>query len=292
MPSSLRSRLKATLRALAGADTSSVTQASLDLAITSRWGMWPDRSRNPLTATPRRHWSQADEDGILEQVLTRILPGRAGTFLEFGSGDGTENNTLALLARGWSGGWAGAQPLAFEPHDSGRLAFRQTWLTRDNVIAITADLLTEVSRTRPDPTVDVISVDLDGNDHHVCAHLLRSGVLPRVWVVEVNGRFPLDVRWVMPYDPQHVWRQDDYYGASFAAMCDLFEDHDYRLVACSVSGVNAFFVRRDHASAFADVPSTRAELYQPPLYFIPGPLAHRASPATLRGLTAPALGRA
>lgn len=243
--------------------------------------MWPDRSRNPLTAGARRYWSQSDEDGILERILARVLPDAVGTFLEFGVGDGTENNTAALLSRGWSGGWAGAQPLAFEPQEGGRLAFRQAWLTLDSISAVAADLLSEVGEGDP----DVISIDVDGNDYHLCAHLLESGLRPSVWVAEVNGRFPMDARWIMPYDPDHVWNQDDYYGASFAAMCDLFEGHGYHLVACSVTGVNAFFIRTDHLDDFADVPRARSELHQPHLPFIPGPLAHPASAATLRSLT-------
>ncbi len=49
-------------------------------------------------------WSQGGEDGIVNEIFRRI--GVAGrTFIEFGVGDGLENNTLNLLAQGWSGCW-------------------------------------------------------------------------------------------------------------------------------------------------------------------------------------------
>jgi hypothetical protein len=35
--------------------------------------------------------------------------------LEFGVGDGTENNTLVLLSIGWRGAWVGGENLAFDP---------------------------------------------------------------------------------------------------------------------------------------------------------------------------------
>lgn len=49
-------------------------------------------------------YSQFDEDGIINEIFKRI-----GTtnkiFIEFGVGDGTENNTIYLLLKGWSGLW-------------------------------------------------------------------------------------------------------------------------------------------------------------------------------------------
>ena len=52
-------------------------------------------------------YSQNDEDGIIAEIFNRI-----GTtnkvFVEFGVGDGLENNTLALLFQGWTGLWIDA----------------------------------------------------------------------------------------------------------------------------------------------------------------------------------------
>ena len=47
-------------------------------------------------------YSQGDEDGILDEILRR-LGITYGTFLEIGVGDGLQNNTAYLLAKGWNG---------------------------------------------------------------------------------------------------------------------------------------------------------------------------------------------
>ena len=66
--------------------------------VTKSWGVWPDRLKNPLSARPRKYWSQADEDGILEEIFSRMeLCDVTGTFIEFGVGDGSECDTLSLL---------------------------------------------------------------------------------------------------------------------------------------------------------------------------------------------------
>jgi len=47
-------------------------------------------------------YSQADEDGILAEIFSHI-----GTtdrrFIDFGCGDGMENNSTYLLLTGWTG---------------------------------------------------------------------------------------------------------------------------------------------------------------------------------------------
>ena len=49
-------------------------------------------------------YSQADEDGIINEILNRI-PNTSKTFIELGIQDGKECNTLYLLKSGWKGLW-------------------------------------------------------------------------------------------------------------------------------------------------------------------------------------------
>ena len=49
-------------------------------------------------------YSQADEDGLLEEI-TRQLGIDRGHFIEIGCGDGRENNSHYLLLKGWRGVW-------------------------------------------------------------------------------------------------------------------------------------------------------------------------------------------
>ncbi len=78
-------------------------------------------------------YSQTDEDGIIEAIFERIGGGR--TFIEIGSGNGTENNTHALLLRGWRGVWVDgrADRIAFVRSEVGPtpdLLAEQAFVTR------------------------------------------------------------------------------------------------------------------------------------------------------------------
>jgi hypothetical protein len=94
---------------------------------------------NPVLACGRRYFSQNDEDGILLEILRRIAAQSPATFLELGVGDGTECNTIILLALGWRGAWLGGQALAFEPGP--RLAFSHNSITKENVISLATEAL-------------------------------------------------------------------------------------------------------------------------------------------------------
>lgn len=259
-------------------------------AVAARWGLLPDRSANPLTRDSRRYWSQADEDGILEKIITRVgTDTDSRVFLEFGVGDGSENNTLALLASGWSGVWIGAETLIFNPCEGGRLVFKKDWINRTNAAQLAKDGLTQLSETSR-PTV--VSIDLDGNDLHIVQELHISGILPAVWIVEYNARFPPTAEWVMPYDSAHSWEgRDDYFGASLLSCAILFEGYGYFLAACSAQGANAFFVHGKYRDRFLDCPNEIEKLYQPPIYALAPLWGHKPSPRTLRSLTTPLAGK-
>jgi len=217
--------------------------------------------RNPLLAHGAKVFSQNDEDGLIEEICRRIgLPG-PGAFLELGVGDGAENNTLNLLVQGWRGVWLGGVPLAGE-RLSDRLRFRRFWIDRDNVAPAVREELAALGIAQP----DVASLDLDGNDWYFAQAMLQAALRPALFVVEYNATFRPETHWVMPYDAAHQWDGSAYFGASLAAFQVLFDAHDYRLVACNVTGANAFFVRREFDAAFADIPSDWRALYMPPNY--------------------------
>ena len=113
-----------------------------------------EKHSNPLITGKLFGFSQSDEDGITLEILKR-LDIQKGSFLEFGVGDGTENNTLILLALGWNGMWFGGEDLIFNPTGSKKLNFKKVWITKENIYK-----LYESSSLKP----DLISIDLDGND--------------------------------------------------------------------------------------------------------------------------------
>ncbi|MDB5807785.1 MAG: hypothetical protein JWN73_5107 [Betaproteobacteria bacterium] len=225
----------------------------------------------PALADPKRlerHgwkvYSQNDEDGILAEIFRRIgAPQRS--FVEFGCGDGMENNSLYLLSQGWRGLWidgsennAAAIGRAYAPLLASRLLqFSHSFVTRDNIDALiaAADL---------GPEIDLLSIDLDGNDYHVWEAI--SAARARVVVVEYNAKFRPPNDWCMAYDAGHEWIKTDFMGASLEALTRLGEARGYQLVGCTIIGANAFFVRRDLAADKFAAPASAAHLFQPPRY--------------------------
>lgn len=210
-------------------------------------------------------YSQCDEDGIIQEIFRRI--GTASKFfVEFGVEDGLENNTLKLLLEGWSGLWLEASPThvaSIETRfrdviEAGRLRIRNAFIDRDNI----NDLL----RTHADGEVDLLSIDIDGNDIYILERL--EAVRPRVVVIEYNGKFPPPMSIAQAYDPQHRWRGTDYGGASLAAIAKVAEAVGYVLVGCNLVGVNAFLVRRDLVGAHFCAPYTAENHYEPARYFL------------------------
>lgn len=210
-------------------------------------------------------YSQTDEDGIIEAIFDRI-GGGARTFIEIGSGNGTENNTHALLLRGWRGVWVDGRAdriaaVRSEVGPTPDLLAEQAFVTRENVPTLAADWLQRLGTQ----SVDFFSLDIDGNDLHVL--LAALGVFkPRVICVEYNAKFPPPLEVAIDYDPAHVWSGDDYHGASLAALVSALAPLGYTLVTCNISGVNAFFVADELAGRFTLYEPAR--LFQPSRYHL------------------------
>ena len=240
----------------------------------------PRRPTNPLLVYGCRYFSQNDEDGILLEILRRVEIEAPLAFLELGVGDGTECNTIILLAKGWCGAWAGAEPLSFDVPAGARLVFSNSWITKHNAAVLAGDALGTLHLALCD--VRVASVDLDGNDGHVVRTLLAAGLSPDVFIVEYNAKFPPDIEFEMPYNEKHEWQRDDYQGVSLQRWLAILPR--YKLVACNDNGVNAFFVKEKYADLFSDVPNRVEDIYRIGHYHpVPGS-GHRTSPRTVRHL--------
>jgi len=234
---------------------------------------------NPLSRHGMKCFSQTDEDGITLEILRRIQSLETGTFAEFGVGNGTENNTLILKALGWKGFWVGGEKLAYSTRQSiETFSYRRAWITRDNIVG----LAEEGRRNLRNQSVDVISLDLDGNDIYLVEKLLENGFHPKLFIVEYNAKFPPPVRWQMDYDVTHRWYGDDYFGASLCSFVDLFSRFGFFLACCNAhSGANAFFLREEFRGAFPDIPRDLNEIYVPPRYYLYNTYGHPRSVRTI-----------
>ena len=214
------------------------------------------------------------------EILRRLGNLEDGVFAEFGVGDGMENNTLVLASLGWKGFWVGGEKLRFtvEERNPARFFYLQEWITLDNITALAQRGLRAISAN----AVDVVSLDLDGNDIYFVERLLTDGIRPKLFIVEYNAKFPPPIAFQIAYDPQHAWQEDDYFGASLASFAELFGRFSYRLICCnSQTGANAFFVDDAHAGVFADVPTDIGRIYAEPRYFLPNRYGHPRSPRTV-----------
>ena len=228
-----------------------------------------DKYKDPrnLNRFEAKIYSQAGEDGIIAEIFRRVGT-TSKDFVEFGSGDGRENNTVSLLTtQGWKGLWiegdneaVGRARQAFADYvGAGTLRVDPAFITAENIETL-------FRNAKVAPEFDLLSVDIDRNDYYVWQNIRQFR--PRVVVVEYNAIFPPDVEWVVPYDANAWWDLTSRHGASLGALEQLGREKGYALVGCSLSGVNAFFVRADLVGNKFLSPSTAAVHYEPPRYFL------------------------
>lgn len=210
--------------------------------------------------------SQNDEDGLIIEIFRRI-----GTtnkhFVEIGVGTGLENNTYALLQQGWSGTWieAHVKKSAFimrtfvEQITKGQLEIINSFVRVDNVNQL-------LHKYAEQPEIDLLSIDIDGNDYHVYEAL--SVVAPRVAIVEYNPKYPPPVSLAMAYDPNFAWSREKDCGTSLSALTKLANAKGYDIVGCNITGASAFFVRKDLAVGKFAQPATAENFYHPARYFL------------------------
>jgi hypothetical protein len=228
------------------------------------------RYQNPKHLIPfgRKIYSQNDEDGIIREIFNRIGPTNK-TFVEFGIGNGLENNTLALLFEDWRGLWIDASTDSIqnvcehfsEVIDAGRLSAIESFITKANINDLISAHIT-------DREIDFLSVDIDGNDYHVLRAI--TCINPRVIAIEYNAKFPPPTLFCMDYAETHTWRGDDCFGVSLKFLEVKMDAMGYCLVGCNLSGANAFFVRKDLLAQKFLEPFTAENHYEPARYYLSG----------------------
>ena len=215
----------------------------------------------------RKIMSQNDEDGIIAEIFRRIGEG-SRTFAEIAAGNGKENCTALLLRNGWRGLWVECDEENLrvmrqrwpEQIASGQLRIASDFVTRDNVNDI-------VARADLGDEIDLLVIDIDGNDHHVVNAL---NARPRVICAEYFAPRPPPDPWVMPYDESFRFTglTDDFEcGASLQGWDDLLTPRGYSLVGTSIAGVNCFFVRNDLVGDKFEAPFTAFNHYNPARYW-------------------------
>ena len=228
------------------------------------------KNMNGLEAFGRKVYSQTDEDGILEEILSRLKEDPQGIkFLEIGVGGGTENNTLKLLGEGGRGVWiegdekkfGQCKGLARRYIKEGRLSVIKCMVQKDN----SKDILKHVQGLIGSCSeLTVFSIDIDGPDYDVVEELLTtSDFRPKIIVAEYNGKlspyYDGMEDYKIPKDDKIETRYMYGTGSSLKRWCKLLKE--YRLVACGILGINAFYVRNDLACEKLFKPAEIGELF-------------------------------
>lgn len=192
-----------------------------------------------------KKYSQCGEEGVLQRIF-ELIGTKDKTSVEFGCGDGYSlSNTRAFQEQGWTSHF-------WDSHYENE-EIKRHLITAENVNEIFA--LHEVPQN-----LDLLSLDIDGNDYWVWRALTWE---PRVVLIEFNAAHAVTRKCTVPYDPTFRHDGTNYYGASFALLCQLGWEKGYEPV-CQLSNLNLFFVRRSELSCAPPRPTYTPQHCHPP----------------------------
>lgn len=247
----------------------------IDFAIKQNYIERKNSHPNPFCKYGAQVFSQSDEDGITNEIINRLKINN-GFFIELGVGDGTENNTLFLSFRGWKGLWIGAQKIKFNSSGIG-IKFVKTWINKKNIINLIVENLPNKTK------INLISIDLDGNDYYIVEEILKNNICPDIFICEYNAKFIPPLEFIVEYDENHTYKFDDHFGASLQSYSKLFNKYGYKLICCNAAtGSNAFFVKNDYKKKFLDIPKDISQIFVEPNYIVPTKKGHDISIKTIQ----------
>lgn len=205
-------------------------------------------------------YSQGGDDGIISEIFKRVGV-KNRFFVEFGVGDGLQNNTITLLLSGWKGLWFEGDSGNFKKvlqnteifANKGNLNVTKSMINVDNV-----EELFLAHKVPKEP--DFLSIDIDGNDYWIWKAIVSFK--PRVIVLEYNAAYGPNLSLVQRYNQDYFWKRTHFYGASLSALYVLAEEKGYSLVACNFLGNNAYFVRNDIVNGRFSKESTPEHLFE------------------------------
>lgn len=191
-----------------------------------------------------RVYSQFGDDGIIQWLLNTLNIHR-GRFIEFGVGDYYESNTHFLLIHDRFAGFVmdGSIKNIDAVKKSSiywryKLDARHAFIDRDNVQSLLAESGFE--------KIELLHIDLDGNDYWILDSLDLSNLDPDILILEYNATFGNDRSISVPYDPKFdrmiAHYSGKYFGASLPAFNYLAQSKGYYFVGCNSAGNNAYFL--------------------------------------------------
>ena len=160
-------------------------------------------------------YSQNEEDGIILYILKHIGI-RTKKFIEIGSESGTECNTTNLLKYfDWSGMQIEGDK---ELYNNAKIQLKKKLREKMKNIKLVNSFITKkninkIIKKNFKKEVDLLSIDIDGNDFWVWEEI--NCINPRLVVIEYNSFFGSGTSCTIPYNPKFTWdykKKKYYYG--------------------------------------------------------------------------------
>lgn len=181
-------------------------------------------------------YSQFGEDGIIDKLFS-VIGTSSKICIEFGAWDGFHlANTANLWTKDWRGILIEGDTRRFRELTANTSKYACTcinaFVTRDGSTSL--ECLLETAGVRG--AVDLLSIDIDGDDYYIFDGLVR--LRPRVVVCEYNPTIPANID--LQANP------GSNLGSSVAALRRLACEKGYELVA--LTQTNCFFVLREEVA--------------------------------------------
>lgn len=215
------------------------------IMLSENWRIAPD-FENPFWIQEKefRVYSQFGDDGIIQWLLYSLNINN-GKFIEFGVGDYYESNTHFLLINNRFAGFVidGSKENIDTVRQSTmywryNLSANQHFIDSDNV----QDLLAGSGFKK----IELLHIDLDGNDYWILRALDFSDLDPDILILEYNSTFGNERAISVPYDPSFsrisAHHSGKYFGASLPALNSLAQSKGYYFIGCNSAGNNAYFL--------------------------------------------------
>lgn len=191
-------------------------------------------------------YSQSGEEGILIEIFSMI--GTSSKLaIEFGAWDGfhLSNTALFYSKMEWAAILIEADPERYKTLMKNVAPFPAVRAIQSMVDIGTNSLENILKRFGVYPAdgtldVDLLSIDIDGNDYFVLESL--ENMRPRVIVCEYNPTFPADV------DIFGAYGEDNHMGSSISALNRIAMQKGYLLV--SITPNNGIWVREEYGEMF------------------------------------------
>ncbi len=211
----------------------------------------------------RNVYSQRGEDGILQEILSRLKI-KHGFFVEFGAWDGKWlSNSKLLVDQGWSGIFIEADPKGFKElaknyKDIQNILCLHQFVTysENDLRGKTIDAI--LDKYFPNQEIDFMSIDIDGADH-----LILEGLKCKPKILCVEGGFS--------WNPLFTTRVPDKIAFKnlqqpLAVMIEIGKKNGYEPVCFTQ---NTFFIRKDLYAPFEEISNDAFSLWKDGWYSLP-----------------------